>query len=442
MNIENTIKLTNDLIFAKTGKDLDSLQMAILQGVWEGQEYQDIANNYRCSKDHVRKEASELWKILSDVLGKDVKKSNVKAVLETAPFSFSNIQIGDQINFCNNHCPYPQFTKNTSNNIVEKKHDLTYAPKTSLSYDYHQEIDTLKQWILQDQIPIISLIGLSGSGKSILASELVRQIQNNFDRVIWRNCNKNLLFSSLKTNLTEFISTNSETPSSSLIQCLQSHRCLIILDDFQELFITGKLAGSYYPEQQDYSDFLKKIAHTNHNSCLILISQEKPVEIATWEMHKGICKTLQMPGLGQSDSQKILKDMKLKDENRWSELIAFSSGYPLWLEILAHSIDELFNGSVDQFLSTDKIFLGDLENILHKHYIRLSDIEKQAISWFATQPVSVNISSYPNNLTLSKSDFCKAVKSLLKRCLLQKVNTGQSLFTLPSAIREYIKNLD
>lgn len=81
MEIQEALQWTDNLVFAKTGKHLDSLQRAILEGVWNGKEYQDISEEYHCTKDHVRKSASELWKLLSDMLGEDVKKKNVRSLV-------------------------------------------------------------------------------------------------------------------------------------------------------------------------------------------------------------------------------------------------------------------------------------------------------------------------------------------------------------------------
>jgi hypothetical protein len=88
MDIEEALKWTDDRVFAKTGKHLDSLQMAILEGVWQRETYEKIGDDRHCSKHHVRKEAWELWQILSKVFGEDVKKSNVRAIVEHGVFSY------------------------------------------------------------------------------------------------------------------------------------------------------------------------------------------------------------------------------------------------------------------------------------------------------------------------------------------------------------------
>lgn len=447
MDIEEALKWTDDRVFAKTGKHLDSLQMAILEGVWQRETYEKIGDDRHCSKHHVRKEASELWQILSNVLEENVKKSNVKSILENGIYShISNVHIGNgNINVCSEQCPYPKAGKKRSTTNpdkvkTEKRHDLREVPKRDRLYNRIQELNTLKQWILEEKNPIVTIIGLSGIGKTALAVELVTQIKDNFDRLLWRNCSNTPSLESLKTDLIQFLSPQTETKSASLIDCLRSHRCLIILDDFQELFTSGELAGTYRPDCQDYSKFLKQIATTPHQSCLLILSWEKPIEIATLEGIKSPCRTLKIDGLGES-AKEILSEMELTDEDRWLELIQLYNGNPLWLNIAANTIQELFDGSVADFLSGETVFLGDLEIILQEHYQRLSQIEKQALCWLACQETAGDISAHPPDLPLSESDLLKAVQSLLKRGLIEKVKgKGRSRFTLQPAIQQYVKN--
>ena len=51
------------------------------------------------------------------------------------------------------------------------------------------------------------------------------------------------------------------------------------MNDVQNLFIPGEFAGQYQPEYQDYQNFFKAIAGRDHQSHLILISQEKSAEM-------------------------------------------------------------------------------------------------------------------------------------------------------------------
>ncbi len=100
-DIQSLIFTIDDLIFSHTGKHLDDLQQAILEGVINHQKYSDIAQTHHLSTKYVKDTAGKLWKTLSEVLGEEVSKSNIKSTLQRyyySTFSHSNVVNGVQIN--------------------------------------------------------------------------------------------------------------------------------------------------------------------------------------------------------------------------------------------------------------------------------------------------------------------------------------------------------
>ncbi len=212
----------------------------------------------------------------------------------------------------------------------------------------------------------------------------------------------------------------------------------MILDDLQDILKKGELAGQYLPEHEDYSKFFKQIATSCHQSCLILLSWTKPREIATLEADNKPIRTLNLKGLGE-EAIEILREKRLTDEEKWSELMTLYQGNPSWLNIIAATINELFNGSVAEFLAEqDDLYLGDLEPIVKTYLEQLSESEKQVIYSLSTQAQPVNITQKPNNLELSKSEFMQAIQSLIRRNLIEKVEGGErSLFLLNPIFQQY-----
>ena len=51
MDIQEVLKIADRLVFHHTGKHLDNLQKTILQGVWQGKKYTDIAENMAYTED-------------------------------------------------------------------------------------------------------------------------------------------------------------------------------------------------------------------------------------------------------------------------------------------------------------------------------------------------------------------------------------------------------
>ncbi|MEG4842797.1 hypothetical protein [Microcoleus sp. B9-D4] len=108
---------------------------------------------------------------------------------------------------------------------------------------------------------------------------------------------------------------------------------------------------------------------------------------------------------------------------------------------MAATILELFDGSVSLFLSdVNYLFLGDLQPILESHLKRLSDSEKKALYWLATQNETVDISRKATDSELSQSEFWQAIQSLARRGLVEKVLVGgRSLFFLNPVFKAYIQ---
>ena len=461
MDVQKILKWADELILAKTGAHLNSLEQAILTGVWNSQKYKEIAHEYHCTEANVKRVAGNLWKLISETLNEKVDKKNFRATVERLYFSNSNVVdfvkskfYDSRISICGESCHSDETPKSRSptttnpDNIQPKKnHDLTDAPKPHNLYNRTNELATLKQWILVENSPIVTITGLSGIGKTTLARQLVEEIKDNFQGVIWRNHSKFTTLKSLQTNLIEFLSQEQKTKYSSILDYLRSrsfpggetHRCLIILDDFQETLTTGEFVSTYIPEYKNYGKLIKEIAHSPHNSCLLLLSWEKPTEIANLETENCHCHTLQLQGLGKSATE-LLKLKKLTDEDKWLELINLYSGNPLWLNIIASTIQDLFNGRVSQFLSYSSLFLGDLEPILHEHYRRLSESEKLIMLWLANQDFGGNICNKPPEFS-GNNVFLGAIQSLRKRGLIKKnVSKEGSLFTLEPVIKQYVKN--
>lgn len=82
MEVETALTIADSLVFAKTGKHLNTLQTEIFRGAWLGQKYEQIAEANYCSDSHVKMIGATLWDILSEGLAEKITKKNFRAVLE------------------------------------------------------------------------------------------------------------------------------------------------------------------------------------------------------------------------------------------------------------------------------------------------------------------------------------------------------------------------
>jgi NB-ARC domain len=462
MDVKEVLKFADNLVFAKTGKHLDNLQETVLRGVWQNQTYTQIAEESDYSEGHTRYVASELWKILSDVLGEAVNKSNFKSTFKRLHISIvsstvekNSVQIGN-VNVCGDTSHYPEVPKDRSpstptpeNTQPQTRQDLRDAPDISSFYDRTSELATLQQWIVHDRTRLVAILGLSGIGKTNLALHLLPQIQHQFEYIIWRSLGTSPTLHNTLKSLLKFLSNPPETelPASTdellslLIDKLRSHRCLIILDDVQTILSSRQIAGNYRPEYENYSTLFKRIGENCHNSCLIVNSWEPPREIVALNRENARVRALPLNGLGAAAGE-ILREKGLLEPEKWQTLINIYRGNPLWLKIVAAMIQELFSGRVAEFLKYDMLFLGDeLKARLQQQCDRLSELEKQVMCCIANEIEPVSIYKLLENVHLSPDDLCKALLSLGNRALIEKQEPdNQALFSLSPVVRQYVKS--
>lgn len=83
MSWETTKHLANDLVFKCTGKFLSDIEVEVLQGSWEGNNYEYIAEKTRRSSSYINTNVgNSLWKKLSEALGEEVSKKNFRQALK------------------------------------------------------------------------------------------------------------------------------------------------------------------------------------------------------------------------------------------------------------------------------------------------------------------------------------------------------------------------
>jgi hypothetical protein len=452
MEITEVLKLADELIFAKTGEHIDYLQKAILEGTFQGRTYPQIANATHSSEGHTRDIGSGLWKILSEGFGEEITKKNFRAILDSGKiYNFSSGQghiAINKVNICQEKARNPTPPQNPQQTSTQPHIDLGDAPEIFTFFDRTSELSTLENWITQDRTRLIALLGISGIGKTTLSLRLIDQIKTQFDYVIYRSLRFSPTLDATLTNLLQIFSQPSEIPQnietkiSQILDYLRKYRCLIVLDDVQMLFSSGQLAGQYKTGYEDYQLFFKLIAEVCHQSCLILNSWEKPREIARLSKEYRPVRSLVLGSLGVA-AKEILNSQKLSDEETWETLIDIYQGNPLWLELTATLIRELFGGRVAEFLQCEMPILDEsLQFQLSQPFGRLTAPELAVMTHLANLPEPVAVSHFFNKIPFSPSEIVNAVRSLGNRFLLDAVEREKiTLFSLNPVLKQYVKTV-
>jgi len=80
-----------------------------------------------------------------------------------------NVTVNKNLNVCREKARSPKIPQNPQPTAKQSRIDLDDAPEISTFFDRTSELSTLKQWILENRTRLISILGLSGSGKSAIA---------------------------------------------------------------------------------------------------------------------------------------------------------------------------------------------------------------------------------------------------------------------------------
>jgi NACHT domain len=452
MDIAEALKIADNLVFASRNKHLNDLERSIIEGVCQGKKYSQIANDNYCEQSHINDVAAGLWKAMSEAVGEQVKKANFRSTIERYQSTNSSSFFVSSVNVCseitlNNHS-YNSHQQTDRSNIPQY---LKTIPDLAPIYDRSQELDSLKQWILTEKCRSIVVSGTAGIGKTALARQLVEDIKDAFDEIVWQSlgCRRSVvefidrnLIASLKIEALPEPPLDLEARLSLLLEHFREHRCLIILDDLDRLFSSDELAGNYTEEYREYRELFRRIWETNHQSCVLLLSREEPSDLAIAVGNNSSIHSLLLGGLGEG-GREIFRAKALSDEDRWDDAIDYLGGNPAYLESVSIAITKLFSGKVGEFCKYEQLFLTeDIKSLLTRQFDRLSTAEREVIRSLASETMPVSISRSIESLNMSASDIGNAIVSLGRRGLINRTERDNgTFFSLRSIVKKFILQL-
>ncbi len=312
------------------------------------------------------------------------------------------------------------------------------------------ELANLEQWIVQENCQLVALLGMGGMGKSALSVRLATQVQNQFDYVIWRSLRESPAIERILADSIQFFSGQQDIrvmetitmQIEQLTQYLQTHRCLLILDNLESILQSGSRVGEYRPGYDAYGMLLQSFINVTHESCLIVTSREKPHEVAIAESQHTLVKSLSLAGINAVFGREIFRVrgrfFGVPDE--WRTTIDHYGGNPLALKIVAAHIRDVLGGNLADFLDylvQNKLNFVDIRDILERNFERLSALEKDIAFWLVVnrEPVDLETLRADFNVEISGTDIVEGLSSLEERSVLE---TSKGKSTLQNVVMEYM----
>lgn len=485
MTIEEALAILDQILQQDA---LSDVQEIVFRRCWVGETYAEIAEAAGYDTGYIKDVGSKLWKLLSGKLDEKVTKNNIQAALRRyQQGTLTAVQPPSSLPPSSLPSSSPASSSLPSDSLVPIAAKLAArsqpAPPSSLPpspqspspqpftqptcdwgdaidvstfYGRASELETLTQWALPDRCRVISVLGMGGIGKTSLTVKLAQLFAEpgtgsdssaNFQFIIWRSLRNALPPEEMLRDWLRFLTQerDAELPTelnpllTQLIQALRSARCLLILDNAETILRSGEYSGFFHPEYEGYGEILKRLAELPHQSCLLITSRESPKGLMAIEGETAPVRALRLSGIAEAEARQILKAKGnfSGSPDQWQQLTRCYAGNPLALKVVATTIQELFDGSIADFLAEGTTVFEDIRYLLQQQFERLPSLEQGVMYWLAINREPISISELQADLIppVTKAKLMDAIGNLRWRSLIDKTLNA---YTQQPVIMEYV----
>lgn len=418
MDSQQAVNLINILLKQNNLPLLSKREETIFCDAWNQLPYHQTAQKLNNSCQYTRYLAWELWKRLSPLFSEPVGKFNIHKTLTQCELA--------------NYTP-----RRKSNQSLNLPH--YYQP-------FPQE-ETITQEIIREQLQIVGILGMIGTGKSSLAKAITRKIEPNFEIIIWHSFEvKNSSCKEWMKKIIAFITKKKMQSNVTIdeqidifLDLLAKKRFLLVFDDLDNLFISQSFPGKFYHQYRSYEKLIKRIVTQLHQSCVIFTSRHYPQFFYKELQNFSQFKTCFLNGLSANQVDNFLKAWGLPRRNYLLEQFQLEYDRNPWaLEKACFYIHKHYNGNLRHFLCDQHLIFPEILNDLSHEFKRLNPLEKKIMYLLRDQiQPSSKMNLFAKNLKASKAEINLALKSLQARSLI-KLDTG--FIFLSPLLQQYLRN--
>ncbi len=320
------------------------------------------------------------------------------------------------------------------------------APDVTTFYGRDVELQMLCDWVIGQTCRVVGLWGMGGVGKTMLATKLLTTLAPQFDYIIWRTLRNEQSLEELLVDMIHSLSGQAVTTANGVQQLidqflhqLSTRHCLLLIDNVESILQSGEHAGTYRKEFGNFGHIFRLVAETNHQSCLLLTSREKPRDLARLEGATSWVRSLSLEGVDVYTARAALNDKGLiGTEAAWGQLVAHFSGNLMALQFTAESIHDLFDNNIMRFLEDQETAIfSDIRALLDQQFQRLLPLEQELLYWLAIERDATGLARLQENLVpgLPSHEVHDALQSLRRRSLVEQTKSG---FTLQTIVLDYL----
>lgn len=427
MNFTQAAKIVNSISMQEKGRKQTEAEIIALKAAWDKIDYALAIKNSKAnySENYIRSDAGrKLWLMLSGHFGEKITKMSLRRYFER----------------------HPELLDPEKKNLKI----LGGCPPDIENFVGRQsELEDLKQWTSTAQSVCID--GIAGIGKTCLAAKAISAIfhqPSQFEHYIWLPVHYKPSLSELLDCLMEHLGADKgektqQSRSSALIQFLQRHRCLIVLDEVDLMLQTNQ-------ETSEYEVFFRRLIEEKHQSCVWLTANCFPEGLSNYKNMGFPFESLHLGPLQPNEVQKLVESHGITFDAEWEKVVHTCMGNPLLLHSVLRKISKVLGGQADLVHQKTSLALNEFEYLLNKLFTNATDIKDleiivlcKIVSIDRTQSdislLALTESILENHPGISELDVFNSLERLQNHNLLSLVTDEESTkILMVDIIKKYI----